>query len=324
MITVLLVYWAARSVSDSNGGLFAMLLMALSPSEIFMTSVLGSEVANSVFIIGAIAVMLSLVIKGKGINPNFFLLPGILLGVSVTIRPTSALILVAMIAYLMVTRSGLKDRLMNSGRMAAGLFIIPLIVVLWTSISSQQFSTRCLFYDSYPLLSGTNIKYKGHFNLDDAKLYVSIPEETRSAKVFEIARQRLKAVDFQVLSTFFSNKLLFYMSDNLYGSFWPFYTVKLGISFNQQFSFQRWIDVIAQTWYFLSLIGTSIIIVWFLVEKNPLWLLLSGTVLFSALPHTVFEVQTRYHHMLLPVFSFACGVMFWKLLAKSKTIDNHL
>jgi lipid-A-disaccharide synthase-like uncharacterized protein len=145
-----------------------------------------------------------------------------------------------------------------------------------------------------------------------------VPEEMRSEMVFETAWERMTAVEFPVLLTFFSDKLLFFLSDNLYGSVWPFYTVKMGLSFNEQFTLQRWIDVIAQSWYFLSLIGTSVLIIVLLFERNPLWVLLTGIILFSALPHTVFEVQNRYHHLLLPVFSLACGVLCWRLCTRRK------
>ena len=210
MTTVVLVYWAGKIITDSNGGLFSMLWMALSPTEIFMTSVLGTEVVISTFTIAAISGMLFLLYKNEKINNNFFYLPGMILGISVTIRPTSVLILFVLLLLLFLKRN-MKNRLLIASKIIIGLLLIPSVLVIWTSFSSQQVTLRSISSDSYPLLSGTNISHNGFYNSDDASLFYSIPEEIRNKKVFEIALSRITEAEFYcaVKIYFRKNSLLY-------------------------------------------------------------------------------------------------------------------
>ena len=314
--TVLLVYWAGKTLSNPNSGLIAMGWMAISPSEVFMTSVLGTEVAISTFVTGAVAVLLFLIHEAKHWKVYLFIFPGIILGIAVLIRPTTAIILLLLLALIFFKR-GIKNKLRISIYLIGGLLFLPAILILWTSIISQEFTVRSLFYDSYPLLSGTNIPYKGIYNLEDVRLYFSIPEESRSQKVLEIAITRMTEVDFAVLAKFMAEKILFLLSDNRYGSMWAFYTVSLPLTHAQLFSLTKYLDVFAQSWYFISLAATSIVVLWFQARKEPIWILFFGILLVTLLPHTVFEVQTRYHHVLLPFFALACGIFTAKFLQKA-------
>lgn len=320
LITVLSVYGAGKILSDSNGGLFSMLWMALSPSEIFMTSVLGTEVALSTFVTGAIFLMVLLINKNKEKFKNYFYIPGFILGIAATIRPTSVLVFVLLVILPLLHR-GIKNKLVISTKVFIGLLLVPAALIIWTSIASHHFTLRSLFYGNYPLLSGTNISQKGFYNIEDVKLYYSIPEENRNKKVVEIAFSRLTKEDFLIVFNFISDKILYYMTNNLYGSLWPFYTVDLPISENQLIWVKKWIDVLAQSWYFLALLGTSLLVLYSQIKNDRLWLLFFGIIFLSVLPHAIYEVQARYHHVLLPFLSLGCGLITIKMVLPRKHVD---
>ncbi len=307
VITVFLVYTAGKLLGGETAGLFAASWMAISPSEIFMSSVLGTEVVTSTFVFASLSLGIYYFRKEK-VNSLIPLVTGLILGIAVVIRPTSILYVI-LLAGLIWFKNKDKNRLKLLLSLFGGLSIILVFIIGWQSINAKKLSVQSLFYDSYPLLSGTNIGNNGRYNLDDVKLYYSWPPDQRNIKVFNTAVNRLTNLSLNQFIYFIGEKMRYYLADNRYGSLWAFYTVKLPLSNQQLFSLLKWIDVISQSWYFLAIIGTALTTLITGFKKYPFFYILVVFFVLTSIPYIFFEVQPRYHHVVLPVISLACGIL---------------
>lgn len=270
-------------------------MYAILPSEIVMTSVLGTES------IATFLGVLILFIVTKSINNNFYRMSlslkfaaGLTMGLAFTIRSSFIFYFPALLIwqiwadYPNPRRIG-KSFLITLLGIGAGL----LIILTGHFLSTGRFSTKILQnQDSFPLLSGTNIKSDGRWSKEDSELFFSWPADQRNQLARREAFSRIKAdpVGFILLVP---RKMYFLMAVNDYGNYWSLRNVELGNNLN------LWIALLSQAVYVIIMLY-SFFLYFFKKRLSSVEYIVLLILLLTLLPHMVLEVQGRYHHYIMP------------------------
>jgi len=195
-----------------------------------------------------------------------------------------------------------EDRIKATLAFLAGFLILLFLVVVGHSSTIGKISFQAVFtHDSYPFLSGTNIAHSGQWNQDDADLYFSWPADTRNALARKEAFNRI-GTDFITFARINIAKMSILFGDNTYGSKRSLsYLDDGGISILPErwaHYFGQFNSAMSQAFY-VAIWGLGIIAFRKRNLETAAYLAL-GMIAFTLLPHTILEVQARYHHYIMP------------------------
>ncbi len=299
--TAAMLFVLARHRFGNGAAAAAVYLFAIVPSQVLMTTVLGTEVAYGAFIATAVAVA---VVGGRRAAPWTAAL-GVVLALSQYVRSTSDILLPAFVAFLWLQHRSAATALRRSVLLVAVflLVMIPAIVVNVAAGAGATVATSR--YGGWSLLIGLNQQKIGHYNGPDIKLVGltagTVAWERRATR---LALHRLVADPSATAQLVVRKFPLFWGADD-YGALW----VALPPGNVAQ--------PMGRTEIMASQIGYAAVLVLALLgllrwrgRRGPtelLIVLLIGTV---AVLHSFVEIQTRYHSYLVPLLCvLAAGEM---------------
>jgi len=290
-LSILFLYHIGSRLINKKAGLIASFLFAVLPSEIIMVSVLGTEVV--VTTLGVITAFFVICAScGKYSSSTLIFWAGLFYGLGLTVRSSfifyfpTILIWAVFTAFPSYGKMG-KVLLTFIVSTAIGLSIVPLCYYLSTKqLSLEPLKTQ----DSFPFLSGTNITTSGTWSQDDANLYFSWETDKRDALARQEALNRIKSnpIGFMLL---IPKKIDILFGENNYGIYYSLKDIDWKIGKTLIGLFSQSIYVFILFFSFLS----------FRDSRNYRLLLVTLILVLSTLlPHTILEVQGRYHHYLMP------------------------
>lgn len=306
-LSMLFTYFCAKKLTNEKEGVIALTLFAIMPSEIVMTSVLGTENIAAFFGIFLLFVTTQSLISKPSSTKWVFIL-GMVYGLALTIRSSFLFYLPGIILWLFWSdfpsfrKIGYSLLITGTG-ILAGL----LMILLGYFASTSHFSTKYLqSQDSFPFLAGTNFLSNGRWTPEDAELFFSWPADQRNQLSRKEAFTRIKSdpIGFLLL---IPRKMYWLMAPNDYGNYWSLKNVEVGNNFD------LWIALLSQSVYVIIMIST---LCSFTAKGNlsRVSYIVLIILLLTLTPHTILEVQARYHHYIV---SFLC-------LSAAHGIRSHL
>ncbi len=289
------IYSAGTQIVQKPTALLAMTLLALLPSEIAMVSVLGTDTLATTLGI----IVLYLMLQAADQSPIVFavcaLCAGLYYGLSLTVRFSALFFLPAIVLwFLWLGRPKIGKMAQAVALFSGGVLGGILVMLMGTTLSTGHGSLKALqAQDSFPFLAGTNIETAGTWNQDDAKLYASWPEGERDALARREALRRVTSRPGDFLAII-PEKFLILMGPNNYAGFW---------------SLQELVGETQRTRFALLSQAVYSVILFFAAcayaksNNTRLLAVILVLTLCALLPHTILEVQGRYHHGVMPFFA---------------------
>jgi len=318
-LSLCLITLMAFKLIGVTGGIIAALLFAFLPSEINMVSVIGTEVMTTTVMV-AIAYFLLRGFKTEMTLKNM-LFAGILFGIGLTIRSSLLFYFLACALYLFILPAikfyqYQKDKLYLL--FLTGIISIWLVIIVLHSIFIGKFSFSPFKADeSYVYLSGTNKASSGMWNQADANLYFSWPANQRNKLAQQEAIKRIKT-DFGGFLYLIPRKFSRLFENNIYGSLWSIQYIDWEkwskYSFLKEGLILKINDLASQIMYIFALF----IAAWSFCKKPvhivPITAL--TVVILTMAPHILLEVQSRYHHSIMPFIILAASYGLSELIKK--------
>lgn len=313
VLTIYLVYQICMKAGGQGAALCGALIMAIFPTSILMSSILCTEIGAAAFFTGTIFLLIDAMSKES--KMPWIAGAGFSFGMGLLFRTALIFHLPWMLVTVWWISAGpKKQKLGLITTFLSTMMFMPVALLAWHSFASGNFSMAPFEnrVGSYMLLSGTNWTTRGQFSLDDANLYATWSEETRSRKAIEVAWQRIsdRPLFFPILV---AAKMSNLFADSRYGTFWAFYSLPeedLGIMNNWKNTFY----VLEQSVYIIVLsLGWSLL--WKMRRSfAPLPMILLISSIATAIPHIIIESQARYHDSLIPLICALAGVGAWQLI----------
>lgn len=315
-LSILLVYRIGSKLINPKTGLIAAFLFIILPSEVIMVSVLGSEVV--VTTIGLIIVFYLFRIDESRFKyiALFLFIAGLFYGLAMTVRSSFLFYFPAIALYIFLIPSlNIKQKFETFSVLLVGITIGLSLIVLSYSYIARRISFEPLrAQDSFPFLSGTNVDSSGQWNQNDADLYFAWPNNERNTIARRVAFDRIISNPKMFLELI-PKKFAILMGPNDYGSLWSLHAIDWGegnLWGIRAANGSDWRSVAPYKDLIIRISGllaqSTYILIWFFAfcafkdQKNSLISLIALTVIiFTLIPHTVLEVQSRYHHYMMPL-----------------------
>lgn len=291
-LSILFLYHIGSKLINKQVGLITSFLFAVLPSEIIMVSVLGTEVVvTTLGIITAFFIIRTS--NEKRSSPTTSILwAGLFYGLGLTVRSSFIFYFSAILIWIVFINF---PNYRQIGKVffafIVGIAIGLSVVLVSYYLSTKQFSLEPLrTQNSFPFLSGTNLAKSGRYNKNDAYLYLSWVADKRDALARQEAINRIKSnpIGFMFL---IPKKVAILFGDNNDGIYWSLKDIdwKIGKPLIGLFSQSIYVFIL-----FFALLA-------FKDSKNSILPLITLILVLSTLlPHTVLEVQGRYHHYVMP------------------------
>ena len=327
-------YYMGKEVIGSRfwGGMAGLFLVSW-PSLAFYSNVLTPE-HPFILIECALLYAVSLFFKNREKNQGkvdwkrdllWFLVIGFLFGLLSLFRPFSELFLVAFVITLFVYGKGLKNLVVN------GAGIIVLLAVFWlfgslpgriaASYNNQFSNTRpCNF------LVGVNFNTAGVYNPEDSslcnKLQTHTPDKSEFTKtVIGLAIQRIRDGRDHIL-LFIGQKISVLWASSIMILFWAFQVPsEMGPNTIMMTIVER-VNLIDFAVTFTATITCLIgVVIAFFKDVKPVIFFSLLTFFGFNFMETLFEVQTRYRTVMMPLIIF---FFCWTLAKIGSFIGKHV
>ncbi|MDW8303142.1 MAG: glycosyltransferase family 39 protein, partial [Bacteroidia bacterium] len=292
-LSILFLYHVGSRLVNKQTGLFASFLFAILPSEILMVSVLGTEVVSTT--LGLIVGLFIIRTWGrKNSSPTISIFwAGLFYGLALTVRSSFVFYFPAIVMWIVFTSFSNYSQMSKSFlTFIASLAIGLSITLMGYYASTKEFSIELLrTQDSYPFLSGTNLTTSGMYSVEDARLYFSWAADERDALARQEAINRIKSNPLGFLLLIL-RKIAILFGESYYGVYWSLMDIDWNIG-------KVLLALLSQSIY------VTILFFAFLAFKdsksNTLLLMINLILILSTVvPHTILEVQGRYHHYIMP------------------------
>lgn len=301
-LTIYLIFLLGSSLSDSITGLLAAFIFAVLPSEINMVSVLGTEVAATTLITAATLALVTGCRRQRWVGWVFS--GGLLLGIGFTVRSSLVFLTPLLLGILIFfNHSTLSRKAWRVVAFGAGAATALLLLMGWHSVVTGRVTLTAFgSQDAFPFLSGTNILAEGKWNEEDAALYFSWSTEDRDRLAMAEALQRVSENPLGIL-LLIPHKIGTLMGDQTYGNTWSIYPINwrnIKILRDQRQDILDANQYLNQAVYILLL---ALALYHFIDSRLPVPAISAMAILavfLLILPHTFLEVQSRYHHIILP------------------------
>lgn len=309
--TILVVYHLGHVVTSSQlTARIAALFMAFWPTDVFYSSVLGSEVTYAFFLWLACWFFLSAlktVSRSKVTRIALIIVAALVLAFSDIVRPTSLPLAMPALALALLLDHNLSKRF----RVAAGIGFV-VIAVLGSQALTRTGSLLAPGVEPMPrwgyiFLIGTNSETWGRYNEDDAKFVSTLPGDTveKNQAALQLGLQRIRSNPAAFLALL-PKKFVVMWGDDAYGV--HFSTARAGRAV--VVSTIGYLYYMSQVFWCLTLL-LGLIYIWPPDRTIPfglqclLVLLILATLFFE-----LWEVQPRYHHFLNPVLAIVAAASF--------------
>jgi hypothetical protein len=295
----LLVHAIALRAAGSRAAGVALLLFAVSPSEILMTTVLGTELAYGVLLTGVVAILL--------LAPPTLLraaAAGVVLGASQYVRATSQVL--APVLAVAIGRLAVPGRRAVIGLAMAGACLLSLAPVIAANLERSGVpSLSTSSFQAWQLLIGTNQAHEGRFNADDVALVggeeaLGTPEAERIA--LRIALQRIVDDPLGELGLL-ARKFPQAWGDAHYGARWALYEDPA----QDPRTTQTFVLLSQLVWALTAALAA--VGAWRASPRAWPTIAVLGLVLaVFIVVHALGEANPRYHAPLVPLFCVLAGV----------------
>lgn len=185
-------------------------------------------------------------------------------------------------------------------------------------------------YDSLPYLAGANIKSSGQWNRADSKLYYSWPISERDNLAKQEGMRRITSDPINFLKIV-PRKIAILFEKNNYGNLWSLKTIDWGSG--NLFGIHA--ATPAENWGIYGNLKNDVMqingllsqavycVIWFFAfyafyknSTQKLFLIILAIVIFTLLPHIILEVQSRYHHYIMPLVTLQAAYGLSRLVTK--------
>jgi dolichyl-phosphate-mannose-protein mannosyltransferase len=332
-LSISFIYLVGSKLINQQIGLIAAFLFTILPSEINMVSVLGTEVVATT--IGLITAFFLVHVTNSNLNISTIrtFCAGIVYGLGLTFRSSLIFYFPAIVLFVFFLFPNIKQKLKVLGIFLVGLATgLGLMIMSYSLIAGYVSSEPLKTQDTIiGFLTGTNIESTGQWNLEDNDLYYSWPANGRNERVIRESLKRItaKPVEFLLL---IPKKFSILMASNDYGNAWSLYAIDwgegnfLGVHAEGKNNWEKYRNFESALIKINGMLSQAVyIIIWlfafctFMNLKNgstygQISLIVLTLVLFTLLPHIVLEVQSRYHHTIMPFIALltACGIQQYK------------
>ena len=315
-LSILLVYRIGSKLINPQTGLIAALIFSIFPSEIIMVSVLGTEVVGTMISLIIVLFLFNIDVSRFRFIIVFFFLSGLFYGLALTVRSSFSFYLPAIVLYIFLIASlTIKQKIEIFSIFLVGITAgLSLIVISYSLIAGYISIEPIMTQDSFPFLSGTNVGSLGGWNQADADLYFSWPNADRDRLARQEALNRIISNPKNFLELI-PKKIAVLMGANDYSSLWSLDAIDWGVGNYWGIHApdgSTWGGIAAYRNMIIRISGllsqSFYIVIWFFAflafkdQKNNLISMIALTVIiFTLLPHVVLEVQSRYHHYIMPL-----------------------
>jgi hypothetical protein len=353
--TVFFTYRIAKKLGRRTAGIIALILSAFWLSQVLYITMLSAEYCFTFFLFLCIWIFLSLMkdydgntkMAGKGIAMHVFL--GVLIGISVAIRPMALILLTAIVITVLPQRMKLPSvcrnnipltvRILEKGWIRCALIFLPYMLVsnvITTNIELTVNKTLPSASTSfgYNLLAGLNTESEGGWNQEDSELLYSSMEQTESATQAHITCRDLAFLRIVknpkgIFNLFVQKYELLWGNDD-YGATWNIvFLDEQGNLTKDRSDFLYQIRDSNNIFYMILIFLALIALIYLWNEKGNFAYVLILLYLGTAALHLFVESQNRYHYFILEVFMILAGIGISfmqeeskkKLLNRSRMID---
>ena len=317
IVLALLIYNICKYLFDNKVGIIVSFLFAIWPAQIMFTSVLASEHLFMVFFIASILIFLK-IIDGHYSNAKIFYI--IILGINLTlaqlIRPISVILFPPFIIYLFLFNKNIHLK-----KLSRKAFIILLITISFMSfnifinhlVSNKIHVSIAKSSSGYNLLIGTNFKYSGKYNSDDASILKEYNYDYKKvhSEAFKRAYKRIISEPIMFLKLIEKKFVIQWASED-YGIYWS--TVKLNRAFPENINiikFRKYFNLFSLTIYLIYIIFAILgIFCCYKQNRNNYYVILLLIMIEFVISFTFLEVQSRYHYPVVPFFIIMAGYGF--------------
>lgn len=299
MWTAAMIYLVAAARFGPQAAAGAIYLFAIFPSQILMSTVLGTEVAYAAFVATAVAVA---VVWADG-SWRWTAALGVVLGLSQYVRSTSMLLLPAavVLSWLQLRVGGMAAR--RSALLVLVFLVVMIPAILGNIVVGAGPSVATSRYGGWSLLIGLNTQSIGRYNVEDIQPVGLTPGTvTWDKRASELAIERLASNGLANVDLFVKKFAVFWGGDD-YGAGWT--AVPLW-DLNQPVG--RLELITSQLVYAgVLLLAVAGVVAGRRTWRQPTELLILMVVISVALLHTFVEIQPRYHAYVIPLLCVLAG-----------------
>jgi hypothetical protein len=309
-VTTVLVFLLGSDLAGPMAGVLAAFLFALLPMEISMVSVLATEVSATMFLTGALYLLVAGIRKPKNAMKIYF--SGVLLGFAQFTRGQTLFYApIFLLLPLFSPFASLRGKIKRMLLFGMGALTTVSFFVAWHSLEVRHPSTAILgTQDSEPFLMGTNIETGGAWNAADDDLFYSWPDDRRDQYARKEAVRRVFGnVGGYLL---FIPRKFSQLMDNEYAGSWSvnFVDPRLWAKWPRLQGAIESVDVLLSRAVYAVLVMLTLFFFADIGDEITAVIALAA-VLMTMGPFVILEVQGRYHHQMLPILaiSASCGLM---------------
>jgi len=312
-ISIYLLYKLSYNfVKSEREKLFALLIGAIFPAFITYTSVLATEnIAIPLYL--ASLIMFYNAKNSEKVSYGKFIMAGIILALGNLFRGVAIVVLIAFIIYILIDTN--KKKFVNIGCLILGYGLVTLYIS--GILLSVNLIERPLWKGAEPsavtlLLKGTNFKYDGMWNIDDAVFIENhLKDENLTELCLKKVKERLFSKSPLELITFYTKKFIAQWEiGDCAGTYWSYLGANINLTGILPITFQYMYVVILV----LAFIGQF--------NRNYKSSVLLNIILFGfGLLFIIIETQARYSYIASWIFILfaVCGIeILLKLIRKGK------
>ena len=297
--TAAMVYIIAGTRFGPQAAAAAIYLFAIFPSQILMSTVLGTEVAYAAFVATAVAVA---VVPADN-SWRWTVALGVVLGLSQYVRSTSMLLLPAAVVLSWL-------RLRSGWTVAARTAVVVLVflvvmipAVVANLVAGAGPSVTTSRYGGWSLLIGLNTRSVGRYNVDDIQLVGLTPGTVAwDRRASELAIERLASNGLANVDLAMKKFPVFWGGED-YGAGWtavPLWDLGQPVG--------RFELITSQLVYAgVLLLAVAGVVVGRRTWRQPTELLILMVAMSVAVLHTFLEIQPRYHAYVIPLLCVLAG-----------------
>jgi 4-amino-4-deoxy-L-arabinose transferase-like glycosyltransferase len=304
VVTAFLLYWIGEKIFSKNIGFIAAFLFAFWPTQIMYVSVIGSENMFVVFLLSSILMFLKAFetqTKRKGII--LYVLSGVLISFAQFIRPQAMLLVPVFFIYCFIVNSDKFNMIKNLVKAVTVTLVIVIAFVAFFSvlcITDYQLNGINMFRSSsgYFMLVGTNYKYNGMYNNEDAQVVREYNWDfnTVHSNAQRLAINRILSNPVQFVKLVQKKNVILW-GDDSYGVSWSLSDLSSQNKLSRFFVRNEYIlQAISQLYYICILIFSLFGCICIFKDLNKKTNFIIFIFAFNVIAYEFLEIQSRYHY----------------------------
>ncbi len=293
-----LVFDITQRLWDRRAAVWAIWLFALAPSQILMTSVLGSEAPYCLLL------MLSFWLAVRFGWRRLAVAVAIagLLGASNYVRVTTPAIIPAFALVPFLGAVPFQRAAFWAALLVGGFLVMQAPVIVWNEQTKGELSIPPSDFGGWSLLVGTDPAHGGSYDADLLKV-VGVPNTSPDfdKRALQIAIDRLRAHPIQFVALAVRKFPRMWGLEN-YGEYYTF-----GTSPGSNQDVGQGLLAVSQVTY-LAITALAAVGLWLMRRSPPVVVLAIVVAVASvAAVHTFLEIEPRYHAYFVPLFCVLAG-----------------